>query len=104
PDLLPENQETEGVPAEHQGRLMLETVAVWEIAAENELRDGSVQALVSFERFVQKRNVQEDRERADSRQDGRKTRAPEDRKHGDGPEDGRKTYALEACGSALHQT
>jgi len=31
-------------------------------------------------------------------------RALEDRERADLPEDGRKTYALEACGSALHQT
>ena len=83
---------------------MLETVAVWEIAAENELRDRSVQALVSFERFMQERNVQEDRERTDGRQHGGKARALEDRERADLPEDGRKTYALEGCGSALHQT
>jgi len=102
--MLPENEETERIPAEYQRRLIVESVAIREIATENELPDRSEESLVLVERFVQKRKVQEDGERTDGHQDDRKTRAPEDREHADVPKDGRKTDALEACGSTLHQT
>src|SRR5437870_10895473 len=45
PDMLPENEETERIPAEYQRRLIVESVAIREIATENELPDRSEESL-----------------------------------------------------------
>jgi len=65
--MLPENQETERIPAKYDGRFVVESVAIWKIAVENTLPDRRVEALVAGERLVQKRKVQEDRQGADGR-------------------------------------